>query len=243
MRSRLRATWPAGPLWSNSATDAIICWCLAITNGSPMELFTIGHSNHSIEAFISLLQRHGITALADVRSHPHSRYLAHFNQSALKAALLSAGIQYIFLGRELGARPADPSCYVGGKALYEKIAYTELFHEGIQRLIQDLEKDKISLMCAEQDPIECHRAILVCQHLRELPIHINHILKTGELEPHKHLEDRLLVSHKLNQPESGTPVQLSLFDAPQALPARSREECLKEAYKRQSDKIAYVEKK
>jgi uncharacterized protein (DUF488 family) len=208
-----------------------------------MELFTIGHSNHSIEAFISLLQRHGITALADVRSHPYSRYLAHYNQSALKAALLSAGIQYLFLGRELGARPADPSCYVGGKADYEKIASTELFREGIQRLIKDLEKDTISLMCAEKDPIECHRAILVCQHVREVCADINHILKTGELETHKHLEDRLIVSHKLNQPDEVTPVQLSLFDAPPAKPARSREECLKEAYKLQGDKIAYVEKK
>ncbi|MBW4493884.1 MAG: DUF488 domain-containing protein [Oscillatoria princeps RMCB-10] len=204
-----------------------------------MELFTIGHSNHSIEAFISLLHKHGITALADVRSHPHSRYLPHFNQSALKAALLSAGIQYVFLGRELGARPADPSCYVGGKALYEKIATTELFREGIQRLIKELETEKISLMCSEQDPIECHRSILVCQHLRELPIQINHILKTGELEPQKHLEDRLIVLHKLNQPDEVTPVQLSLFDAPPAKPARSREEFLKQAYKLQGYKISY----
>jgi uncharacterized protein (DUF488 family) len=83
-----------------------------------MELFTIGHSNHSIDAFIALLQQHGITAVADVRSHPYSRFLPHFNQSALKAALLNAGIQYVFLGKELGARSADPSCYVNGKLSY-----------------------------------------------------------------------------------------------------------------------------
>lgn len=138
-----------------------------------MELFTIGHSNLSIDAFIALLQRHGITAVADVRSHPYSRFLPHFNQSALKAALLNAGIQYVFLGKELGARAADQSCYVDSKASYEKIAATELFLEGIQRLLTGSEKYKISLMCAEKDPITCHRSILVCQHLREFALEID----------------------------------------------------------------------
>jgi uncharacterized protein (DUF488 family) len=64
-----------------------------------MELLTVGHSNHSIEAFIALLQKHRVTALADVRSHPYSRYLPHFNQAPVKTALLNAGICYVFLGR------------------------------------------------------------------------------------------------------------------------------------------------
>jgi Uncharacterized conserved protein len=102
-----------------------------------MELFTIGHSNLSIEAFVLLLRQHGITAVADVRSHPFSRYLPHFNQSEIKASLSSAGIQYVFLGKELGARPEDLSCYdVSGKALYDRIAATPLFSEGIQRLLK-----------------------------------------------------------------------------------------------------------
>ncbi len=213
------------------------------------QLFTIGHSNLSIDAFIALLQQHGITAVVDVRSHPYSRYLPHFNQTPLKAALLDAGIQYVFLGKELGARPADQSCYVDGKALYEKIAATELFLQGIQRLLKGVEKYKISLMCAEQDPIDCHRTILVCQHLREGNLKISHILKNGDLESHEHLEDRLVVLHGLNQSEQAdaTHKQLSLFDEPQLQkPARERlspEECLKEAYKLQGEQIAYVEKK
>ena len=81
---------------------------------STKELFTVGHSNLSIDAFIALLQQHGITAVGDVRSHPYSRFLPHFNQSALKAALLSAGIRYVFLGQELGARVADPSGSMSG---------------------------------------------------------------------------------------------------------------------------------
>ncbi|NES17995.1 MAG: DUF488 domain-containing protein [Symploca sp. SIO3E6] len=205
-----------------------------------MELFTIGHSNHTIEDFISLLQQHGVTALADVRSHPYSRFLPHFKRQELKAALSKAKINYVFLGQELGARPNNQDCYVNGKAVYEKIAATELFQEGIQRLLKGLEKQRISLMCAEKDPLTCHRAILVCQHLRDSNLQINHILKDGMLESHHELETRMLSKHGLMIKEQ--PIQLSLFDNELAQPL-TREESLKQAYQLQGDEIAYVEKR
>ncbi|BAY32597.1 hypothetical protein NIES2107_44860 [Nostoc carneum NIES-2107] len=211
-----------------------------------MEIFTIGHSNHSIEAFMTLLQKHGITALADVRSHPYSRYLPHFSQLPLKAALVNAGISYVFLGKELGARPNDLTCYVDGKALYEKIAATQLFADGIQRLIKGAETYKIALMCAEKDPITCHRAILICQKLRSLGLTINHILSNGELESHAALEDRLLELHQLREPELPQQIQLSLFEnisLPEASTMQySRAESLHKAYHQQGEQIAYVEK-
>ncbi len=213
---------------------------------SDKELFTIGHSNLSIEAFISLLQPHRITAVADVRSHPYSRYLPHFNKSELQAALQNAGIEYRFLGQELGARPNEPSCYVDGKALYEKIAATQLFEQGIKRLLKGAENNRIALMCAERDPITCHRSILLCPHLCSFDLNINHILTDGNLESHEALEERLLKLHGLNQSESSEPKQLSLFDFQQSPDKfdnqKSREDCLQEAYKRQGDKIAYKEK-
>ncbi|WP_307785848.1 DUF488 family protein [Okeania sp. KiyG1] len=61
-----------------------------------MKLFTIGHSNHSIESFLSLLQKHQITALADVRSYPYSNYLPHFHQKNIKQYLQKINISYIF---------------------------------------------------------------------------------------------------------------------------------------------------
>ncbi len=208
-----------------------------------MEIFTIGHSNHSIEAFITLLHKHGVTALADVRSHPYSRYLPHFNYAELKPALLNAGIQYVFLGKELGARPNDSSCYVDGKAVYEKIASTQHFTEGIQRILKGAENYKIALMCAEQDPITCHRSILICQHLQKFNLNINHILKNGNLESHSSLEERLLELHQLKSPQQ---VQLSLFSdlsfSQESNHNYSREESLQLAYKRQGEQIAYVEK-
>jgi uncharacterized protein (DUF488 family) len=212
-----------------------------------MELFTIGHSNHGIESFIRLLHLHCVTALTDVRSHPYSRYLPHFNQAELKLALSNAEIRYVFLGRELGARSSDPSCYVDGKAVYENIAATKLFSEGIKRILKGSEDYKIALMCAEQDPITCHRAILVCQHLRKENSNIKHILKNGDIETHDALEKRLLKLHNLTSPKVPETVQLSLFNnlliEEQQIHKYSYEESLKEAYRIQGSIIAYVEKK
>lgn len=210
-----------------------------------MPLYTIGHSNHSPDAFLALLQQHGIMALADVRSHPYSRYLPHFTQAALKALLAEAGIHYVFLGKELGARPQDPTCYdERGKAAYEKIAATPQFQHGIQRILGGTRSHAIALMCAEKDPLICHRAILVCQHLKSQYADIQHIGSDGSLEPHRDLETRLLKKYKL-LPES-TPFatqQLSLFTDLDTLPAASlsAEAALQEAYRLQGEAIAYVE--
>jgi hypothetical protein len=207
-----------------------------------MQLFTIGHSNHEIASFMLLLKKHNITALADVRSHPYSRFLKHFNQSILSNALKNEGIYYVFLGKELGARPSSQECYVNGKALYEKIAKTSAFNHGIERILQGVKKQRIALMCAEKDPLECHRAILICQHLRPWDLDINHILKNGDLESHNHLEERMLNKHGFtdfsdsNQKE----IQLSLFVQANSN-LLTKAECLEKAYKLQGDAIAYIE--
>lgn len=205
-----------------------------------MELFTIGHSNLSIEAFVLLLQKHQITAVVDVRSHPFSRYLPHFNQSEIKASLSSVGIQYVFLGKELGARPEDLSCYdLSGKALYERIAATPLFSEGIQRLLKGAASYKVSLMCAEKDPMTCHRTILVCHKVKDFNVQINHILSDGNLESHQDLEARLL--NKFNKGKNNDqPIQLSLFELPPDLKNEIID--LESAYYRYGLEIAYVTK-
>ncbi|BBC26278.1 DUF488 family protein [Pseudanabaena sp. ABRG5-3] len=212
-----------------------------------MQLFTIGHSNHSARNFIELLQQHKITALADVRSRPYSRYLPHFCQAQLKKHLEDDHIRYVFLGQELGARPEDPFCYVDGKALYERIAATDLFTEGIRRILKGVKsRHRIALMCAEKDPLTCHRAILVCQHLKEYDLDIQHIKNNGELESHGDLEERLLVKHGFSQfTNNNLASQLSLFDILEPIQSISnqlnKEDCLLEAYQRQGNEIAYVE--
>ncbi len=207
-----------------------------------MNLFTVGHSNYGIETFVSLLKKHEINAIADVRSHPYSRFLPHFNRTLLHQALAKENIYYVFLGKELGARSNDLQCYIDGKAIYEKIALTDQFQEGVQRVLKGLQKHRIALVCAEKDPLTCHRAILVCQHLRNFDLRINHILKNGELESHDHLEERMLTKHgfdKSTDKKEGQ-LQLSFFEKPENISSIEKEN-LEKAYKLQGYEIAYID--
>jgi uncharacterized protein (DUF488 family) len=208
-----------------------------------MDLYTIGHSNYEIETFVSLLKKHEVNAVADVRSHPYSRFMPHFNRTPLQQILAKENINYVFLGKELGARSDNLQCYVDGKAVYEKIAAADQFKEGIQRIMKGLLKRKISLMCAEKDPITCHRAILVCQHIHHPDVNINHILKGGDLESHIHLEERMLTKHGLTEftEDREKQLQLSLFEQPKSI-LPTKEESLKKAYQLQGYEIAYVDK-
>ena len=148
-------------------------------------IFTIGHSTHSLEEFIALLQQHGITALADVRSAPFSRFNPQFNKDALEQEMKSHDIKYVFLGRELGARREDPSCYKNGQVQYERLKNATLFLEGIDRVIQGAEKHNIALMCAEKEPSDCHRTFFVARALKERGVSVSHILDDGSLESHE----------------------------------------------------------
>jgi uncharacterized protein (DUF488 family) len=116
--------------------------------GQP-EIFTVGHSTHPIDHFIELLHRNGVTAIADVRSQPFSRYAPQFNRAELTASLQRNGIKYVFLGRELGARSNDPSCYVDGRVQYSRLARTDDFKAGIARVINGARNERIALMCTE----------------------------------------------------------------------------------------------
>ena len=128
-------------------------------------VYTIGHSNHPIERFLELLRMHAVEAIADVRSHPHSRFNPQFSLKRLRAALEDAGVAYLFLGRELGARSNDPGVYVDGKVDYGRLARTPRFEEGVASVAEPRTSARVALMCAERDPLECHRAILVCPAL------------------------------------------------------------------------------
>ena len=188
---------------------------------------TIGHSTHSLEAFLALLQKHGVTAIADVRSAPFSRFNPQFNKDAFERSLKAVGIKYVFLGRELGARSDDPSCYENGRVQYGRLARTELFCSGIERVIRGAQEQRIALMCAEKEPLECHRTLLVARGLDEQGIAVAHILSDGRLETHRDAMERLL-------DVTGLPHE-DLF--------RSREVLLAQALARQEVKVAYVDEK
>jgi len=155
-------------------------------------VFTIGHSNHSAEEFLRLLGQHGIQAVADVRSQPHSRFVPHFNQEAIGAFLQRNGMEYVFLGRELGARREEQTCYADGRAEYDRIAELPLFREGIQRICRGTMRYRIALMCSEKDPLFCHRCVLVGRVLAVAGIAVRHIHGDGHLESQEEVEERMI---------------------------------------------------
>ena len=148
-------------------------------------VFTIGHSNHRLEGFLALLDTHRISAVADVRSTPRSRFNPQFDREALTAALEARGLRYVFLGRELGGRPDDPACYdEDGRVVHERVAETPGFKSGVARVVDGAARHRIALMCAEKEPLDCHRTTLVARALAALGIEVAHILADGALETH-----------------------------------------------------------
>jgi uncharacterized protein (DUF488 family) len=188
-------------------------------------IYTIGHSNHSLERFLALLKQHGINVLCDIRSEPYSRMNPQFNREALKQGLWKNSITYVFLGKELGARSEDPSCYVHGKVQYDCLAQTALFRKGIDALTERMQSCRLAMMCAEKDPLDCHRTILVSRHLVTLGIAIEHILPDGSLETHGQAVSRLLRQLNISEYDD-------LF--------RTRAAIIDDAYKTQGERIAYT---
>ena len=162
-------------------------------------LYTVGHSNHPIEAFLDLLQRHGIEVLADVRSMPSSRHNPQYNKPALDLVLARHGIRYVFLGRELGARREEPGAWEGNTVSYDRTARLPAFREGLDWIRDNVDRHRLALMCAEKEPLHCHRTLLIGRELRgEFAGRIRHILADGRLEAHEDLEQRLIAQAGLD---------------------------------------------
>ena len=192
----------------------------------PARILTIGHSNHSFEDFAALIRRHRVTVVADVRSVPYSRRHPQFNRRALEARLAEESVRYLFLGAELGARTPDPACYDSeGKVLFHRLAQTGLFLRGIARVLEEAAHCRLALLCAERDPANCHRAILVAPALRKRRASVTHILADGGLVSQEEVLDRLCAA-------SGMPPR-DMF--------RTREEQREEALARRAREIAWTD--
>lgn len=190
-------------------------------------VLTIGHSTHAIEVFVALLQQHHVSAVVDVRSAPYSRFNPQFNRKAFAGALGRQGIEYVFLGGELGGRPDDPACYENGRIRYRRVARTERFRGGIDRVLRGMHRYRISLMCAEKEPLECHRTLLVARALDERGVDVAHIHADGSLEMHADAMDRLLDILKL----------------PRGDLLETREDLIAAAISRQEERIGYVDRR
>ena len=177
-------------------------------------LLTIGYSTHEVDEFVALLRRHDANAVADVRSAPYSRWRPQFNRDVLPKTLKTHGIAYVYLGKELGGRSDHPDCRdASGRVEYRLLVRTSLFQDGIRRIRNGSRSRKIALMCAEKDPLNCHRALLIAPELLRQGMQVAHILEDGRLEPHQALEKRLMEKMK----ESKVSDQEDMFHAPEEL--------------------------
>ena len=142
-------------------------------------IYTIGHSNHTWEAFLPLLTRHGVELLG---SHPASRFARFANKRVLPARLEEAGIGHLWMGDRLGGKPADPSLWdAAGAPDYAKIGSRPQFAEGITELVAVANRTTVALMCAEEDPWKFHRALLLGPALSAHGLDLAHIRKHGSL--------------------------------------------------------------
>ena len=162
----------------------------------PGSVFTIGHSNLELEEFLASLVKLRVQTLCDVRSRPASFRYPQFNREPLEAGLSSAEIHYEYLGESLGGRPSDPSAYFeDGRVNYAVRRRAANFAAGIERAVALAQDGAVALLCAEEDPLECHRFLMICPALVERGITPVHIRRGGVLESQRDTEDRLLSLH------------------------------------------------
>lgn len=188
-------------------------------------IFTVGHSTHLADRFLEIIKASGITAIADVRSLPFSRFQPQFNRENLEVYLKQNGISYVFLGKELGARSSDTSCFVSGRVQYRLLAETKLFQMGIKRLLNGARQHVIAVMCSEKEPLECHRTLLVGKALLAAGATVTHLHADGSQESHDAAMSRLVNMVGLDNGD--------FF--------RSANEILEEALRKQEDRIAYID--
>jgi uncharacterized protein (DUF488 family) len=198
-------------------------------NATPKpRVLTIGHSNHSMEHFVSLLRRHGIQVLVDARSQPYSKYATQFDQEPLKVALQDAGIRYLYLGRELGGRPDRDEFYdTEGHVLYDRVAATGDFQEGLLRLERGIREYCVVLLCAEENPAACHRRLLVGRVLGTRGIQVDHIRGDARVQTEEEVGAELDPNRD----------QLTLFQKAEAEPWKSIPSVLRK--KRPNNSSAY----
>jgi uncharacterized protein (DUF488 family) len=160
-----------------------------------MQLFTLGHSAHRLEKFLTLLDQYGVRTLVDVRSTPASRFHPQYNQRSLERTLAEHGLRYVFAGQALGGRPSDSTCYPGGRLPVRDEAnpprpdYAEMmkrawFAQGIEQLLRLAAEQPSAILCSEEDPAHCHRQHLIAAYLRlyHPEVEILHIRGNGALQ-------------------------------------------------------------
>jgi len=198
-----------------------------------MDIYTIGHSNYPVEKLIDMLKYYDINTVVDIRGTPYSKYNVQYNKETIANTLREAGFLYLFMAKEFAANRENKISYnKEGYSDFEKVIVEKDFLNGIERLKTGCEKGyKIALLGAMQDPIRCHRSILVGRALIEHKFNVKHILDDYSLASQENIEENLLNKYFSNR------AQLTIDSLLEN--AMSDEEMIKEGYKLANREIGY----
>ena len=198
-----------------------------------IEIYTLGHSNYPFDKFIEILKKYDINCVVDIRSTPYSKYNTQYNKEFLHETLKNLGYTYIYMADEFGAKRKTKVSYNDeGYADFDKVILEDEFKRGIERLKVGCSKNyKIVLLGAMQEPIRCHRAILLGKELIKAGFDVKHIMHEGDLKVQSELEEQLLEKYfeDINQ----LTIDSLLGNA------ISREDMIKEGYKLANKEIGY----
>jgi uncharacterized protein (DUF488 family) len=198
-----------------------------------VEIFTIGHSNYTVDRLIDMLKHYNINTVVDIRGTPYSKYNIQFNKETIRQTLINKGFIYIYMGKEFAVQRQNKALYnKEGYADFEKVVKDEDFIRGVERLKTGCEKGyKIVLLGAMQDPLNCHRCILLGRALRDDGFIIRHILDDYTLSSQEELEERLLEKYCLRREQ--ITIETLIGTEP------SREETIEECYCKSNREIGY----
>lgn len=198
-----------------------------------MEIYTIGHSNYTVERLIDMLKHYNINCVVDIRGTPYSKYNIQFDKETIRYTLSKAGFIYIYMAKELAAKRINKQSYnEEGYSDFEKVIKENEFIEGIERLKNGCNKGyKIALLGAMQEPIRCHRSILVGRALRENGFNVKHILDDYSIASQEDIEQMLLDKYFSNRN------QMTIDDL--SGNSLTREEMIQEGYRLANKEIGY----
>lgn len=198
-----------------------------------MEIYTIGHSNYTMERLIDMLEYYNINCVVDIRGTPYSKYNIQFDKETIRYTLTNAGFVYIYMGKELAAKRIRKNSYNNeGYSNFEEVIKEEEFKRGVERLKNGCEKGyKIILLGAMQDPIRCHRSILVGRELVKNDFDVKHILDDYSIVTQDDIEEMLLNKYFINRN------QITIEDLTGN--SLNNEEMINEGYKLANREIGY----
>lgn len=166
-------------------------------------IYTIGYTGFKLDEFKKILRENNISCVVDVRSNPSSKYYPDYNSNNLKSFLNKNGIRYRHYGEEFGARQNSLKYYTNGYMDFEKFTKSQQFWEGFHKIEAGINLNYVFvLMCAEKNPYDCHRSIMISRVFYDNGYDVKHILADGNIESQNDIENQFLENYFPNRNQS-----------------------------------------